>query len=76
MLLAVASLAKAWNPVRPGVLVKKVGDLIIVNQYVRVLLKIDNINAVRENVKQINEGIQIVKDKMVHSKIFKLLMHG
>ncbi len=62
----------AGNPVRPGALVKKVGDMILVNKSVRVLLIFDNINAVRENVKQINEGIQIVKDKMVHSKIFNV----
>ncbi len=72
MILAVASLATAWNPVRPRALVKKVGDMIIVNQSVRVLLKFDNINTVRENVRQINEGIQIVKDKMVHSEIFNV----
>ncbi len=51
MMLAVVSLATAWNPVRPGALVKKVGDMIIVNQSVRVLLKFDNMNVVRENVK-------------------------
>ncbi len=46
--------------------------MIIVYQFIRVLLKFDNINDVRENVKQINEGIQIVKDKMVYSKLFNV----
>lgn len=69
MILAVVSLAVAWDPVRPGALVKQVGQMIIVDQSVRVLLKFDNINAVRENVKQINQGIQIVRNKMVHSKV-------
>ncbi len=40
MILAVASLATAWNPVRPGALVRKVGDMITANQSVRVLLKL------------------------------------
>ena len=69
MILGIVGLAVAWDPVRPGALVKQIGDMIIVDQSVRVLLKFENIDAVRENVKQINKGIQIVKDKMVHSKI-------
>ncbi len=51
MFLAIVALAAAWNPVRPGALGRKLGDMIIVNQSVRVLLKFDNINVVRENVK-------------------------
>ncbi len=65
MMLAVASLATAWNPVRSGALVKKLGDMIIVNQSVRVLLKFDNTSIVPENVRHINHGIQIVKDKLI-----------
>ncbi len=54
---------------RPGALVKQIGEMIIVDQSVRVLLKFNNINTVRNNVKQISQGIQIVKDKMVNSKV-------
>lgn len=39
MMLAVVSIAVAWDPVRPGALVKHVGVVIIVDQSVRVLLK-------------------------------------
>ncbi len=35
MFLAIVALATAWDPVRPGALVKKVGDMIIVDQSVR-----------------------------------------
>ncbi len=69
MFLAIVALAAAWDPVRPGALVKKIGDMIIVNQSVRVLLKFDNISLVQENVRHINQGIQMVKDKLVQSKI-------
>ncbi len=69
MFLAIVALATAWDPVRPGALVRKIGDMIIVNHSVRVLLKFDNITVVRENVRQINHGIQMVKDKLVQSKI-------
>ncbi len=41
----------------------------IVNQSVRVLLKFDNISIVRENVRHINHGIQMVKDKLEQCKI-------
>ncbi len=54
--LAIVALAAAWDPVRPGALVRKVGDMIIVNQSVRVLLKFDNISIVRENVGQVYRG--------------------
>ncbi len=56
MFLAIVALAAAWDPVRPGTLVRKVGDMIIVNQSVRVLLKFDNISIVRENVGQVYRG--------------------
>ncbi len=68
-MLAVASLAIAWNPVRSGALVKKLGDTIIVNQSVRVLLKFDNISIVPENFRHINHGIQMIKDKLIQYDI-------
>ncbi len=64
MFLAMVALTTAWDPVRPGALVKGLGDFIIVNQSVNVLLKFDNISTVRENVGHINQGIQMVKDQL------------
>ncbi len=69
MFLAIVALATAWDPVRPGALVKRLGDLIIVNQSVKVLLKFDNISTVRENVGHINQGIQMVKDQLENCNI-------
>ncbi len=63
MFLAIVASAAAWDPVRPGDLVKKFGDMIIVNQSVRILLKFDNISIARENVRHISHCIQMVKGK-------------
>ncbi len=41
-----ADIVAAWEPVRPGALVRKVGDMIIVNQSVRILLKLENVTYV------------------------------
>ncbi len=69
MILAIVALAAAGDHVRPGALVKKLGDMIIVNQSVRVLLKFDNIRIVWENVRHFNQGIQMVKAKLEQCKI-------
>ncbi len=62
MFLATVALATTWDPVRPGALVKRLGDLIIVNQSVKVLLKFDNISTVRENVGHVSQGLEMVKE--------------
>ncbi len=54
----IVTLATAWDPVRPGALVRKISNMIIVNHSVRVLLKFDNISGVKVNVRHINNGIQ------------------
>ncbi len=64
LFLAIVALALVWDPVRPRALVKRIGDLVIVNQSVRMLLKLDNISIVPENVGHINQGIQMVKDEL------------
>ena len=69
VVVAIGSFAVAWDPVRPGALVKPLGEMIIIDHSVRVLLKFDNMNSLRDNVMQINQGIQVVKDKMVNSRI-------
>ncbi len=70
--LAMVALTTAWDPVRPKALVKRLGDLIIVNQSAKVLLKFDNISTVRENVGHINQGIQMVKNQLEHYNITNL----
>ncbi len=46
----VAVLVSAWDPVQPRALVRKVGDMIVVNQSVRILLKLENVTYVRDSV--------------------------
>ena len=41
--LLIATKIAALDPVRPGVLVKKIGDLIIINQSVRIALEFSNV---------------------------------
>ncbi len=72
MFLAMVAMTTAWDPMWPRALVKRLGDLIIVNQSVKVLLKFDNISTVRENVGHINQGIQMVKDQLEHYNIANL----
>ncbi len=72
MFLAIIALTTAWDPVKSEALLKRLGDLIIVNQSVKVLLKFDNISTVQENVGHINQGIQMVKDQLEHYNITNL----
>ena len=44
--LLLATLIAAWDPVRPDVLVRKIGNMIIVNQSVRIVLHFDNVTYV------------------------------
>ncbi len=67
--LSHGSFGNSLGPVRPGALVKRLGDLIIVYQSVKVLLKFDNISTVRENVGHINQGIQMVKRQLENCNI-------
>ncbi len=67
--LSYSSFSNSLGPCEARSFSKKIGDMIIVNHSVRVLLKFDNITVVRENVRQVNHGIQMVKDKLVQSKI-------
>ena len=60
-IIVLATIASAWDPVRPGALVKKLGDIVIINQSVRVVLEFSNITTVSENVKYISEAIETVK---------------
>ncbi len=59
-----AAIAAAWDPVRPGALVRKVGDMIIVNQSVRILLKLENVTYVRDNLDIIKESLNTVTSSL------------
>ena len=61
--LLVATLIAAWDPVRPGVLVKKIGDMIIINQSVRIILHFDNVTYGRDILKVINHGLKLAEEK-------------
>lgn len=68
-IVLLATLTSAWDPVRPGALVKKLGDVVIINQSVRVVLEFSNITTVRENVKQISEALDTVKLTIIENNI-------
>ena len=67
--LLIATIIAAWDPVRPGVLVKKIGDLIIINQSVRITLEFSNVTYVRDNLKVINQGLKIAQEKLQEKEI-------
>ncbi len=53
--ILLATLVTAWDLVRPGVLVKKIGDMFIINQSVRIVLCLDNVTHIRD---MINKGLE------------------
>ncbi len=62
--MLLVSVVVAWDPVRPGALVKQVGDLIIVNESVRVVLSFRNVTKITDILVRIEEGLVKVKDKL------------
>ncbi len=60
-----AALVSAWDPVRPRALVRKIGDMIVVNQSVRILLKLENITYVRDSLHSVKQGLQTVIEKLL-----------
>ncbi len=75
LLLVVASVVFAWDPVRPGALVKKVGNMMIVNQSVRILLSFENVTHVRDTLITVQDGIKIVKDRLGNGISHKRLLN-
>ncbi len=67
MFLAV--LVSAWDPVRPGALVRKVGDMIVVNQSVRILLKLENVTYVRDSLHSIKRGLHTFTKKLLEKEV-------
>ncbi len=49
----------------PGALVRKVGDMIVVNQSVRILLKHENVTYVRDSLHSIKQGLHTVTEKLL-----------
>ncbi len=64
-----AAIVAAWDPVRPGALVRKVGDMIIVNQSVRILLKLENVTYVRDNLNIIKQSLSTVTNKLIENQL-------
>ena len=50
------------DPGRPGV--KKIGDLIIINQSMRIALEFSKVTYVRDNLKVINHGLKTAEEKL------------
>ena len=67
--MLLAAIVVAWDPVRPGALVKKVGDLSVVNQSVRILLKLENVTYIRDSIQSIEKGLNTVNEKLQDNKI-------
>ncbi len=63
-----AALVSAWDPVRPEALVRKVGDIIFVNQSVRILLKLENVTYVRDSLHSIKRGLHTVTEKLLEKR--------
>ena len=61
--MLLATLVVTWDPVRPGALVGRAGDMIIVNQSVRILLNLENMTKIRNTLTTIKEGVKNVKNR-------------
>ncbi len=65
--ILLATLVTAWDPVCPGVLVKKIGDMFIINQSVRIVLCLDNVTHIRDSLIMINKGLEKVENVLEHN---------
>ena len=61
LLLLLATIVSSWDPVRPGALVRKTGKVFIVNESVRVILKLDNVTHMDESLGNVRKGLDTVK---------------
>ncbi len=64
-----AALVSAWDPVRPGALVRKVGDMIVVNQSGRILLKLQNVTYVRDSLHSVKQELHTVTEKLLEKEV-------
>ena len=72
--ILLATLITAWDPVRPGVLVKKIGDMFIINQSVRIILCLDNVTYIRDSLNMINNGLEKVENTLEENHINNVRM--
>ncbi len=63
-----AAVVSAWDPVWPRALVRKVGDMIVVNQSGRILLKLENVTYVRDSLHSIKRGLHTVTEKLLEKR--------
>ena len=59
-----ATLIAAWEPVRPGALIREVGHMYIINQSVRVVIHLDNVTLIKDNLNMINQGLRNIDNTM------------
>ena len=52
-----------------GALIKQLGDFIIANESVRVILSFENVTAVRYTLSDIQEVLALVKENLIQLKI-------
>ncbi len=64
-----AELVSAWDPVQARTLVRKVGDMIVVNQSVRILLKLEKVTYVRDSIHSIKRGLHTVIVKLLEKEV-------
>lgn len=72
--ILLATLITAWDPVRPGVLVKKIGDMFIINQSVRIVLCLDNVTHIRDSLIMIDKGLENVGNALEEHNINNVRM--
>ena len=68
-LVIIVAITSAWDPVRPGALIRRVGDLIIVNQNVRIKLTLENVSYIKENIANVQQGLELAKLKLADTNI-------
>ncbi len=64
-----AALISAWDPVRPRALVRKLGDMSVVKQSLRILLKLENVTYVRDSLHSIKQGLHTVTEKLLEKEV-------
>ena len=68
-LIFTVALTTAWDPVRPGALIRRIGELIVVNENVRIKLTLSNVSHVKEDVESIKRGLVLVRTRLGETHI-------
>ena len=69
ILLIITAMSMAWDPVRPGALIQRKGEMLIVNQSVRIILKFDNVTYIQDNLNIIKDGLGTTTRKLKETGI-------